>query len=71
MYGRCILDISSWCATFKNVDDLIRQIVMLIDVSMGYCCMYFFATCTDVQFVIFLIEKGAYINCHDVLEMCL
>ena len=66
MYGRCILHISLQCETFRNVDYLIKAGSNVNRCVNGLLPYIHIATCTDVQFVILLIERGADINSHDV-----
>ena len=66
MYGRCILDISLQCATFRNVDDLIKASSNGDRSVSGLLPYIRIATCTNVQFVSLLIERGADINNHGV-----
>ena len=67
MYGRCILDISLQSATFRNVDDLIkagRNVNRSVNRLLSYIHI---ATCTNVQFVSLLFERGADINNFNVI----
>ena len=66
MYGRCILDISLQHAMFRNRDDLIKAGSNVNRCDSGLLPYIHIATCTDVQFVILFIERGADINSHDV-----
>ena len=66
MYGRCLLDISVLCVTLGNVDNLIKADSYVNRCVNGLLSYIHIATCTNVQFVILLMEMGADINCHGV-----
>ena len=65
MYGRFILDISLQCATFRNVDDLVKASCNVNGSVKGLLPFIHIVTYTNVQFVSLLIERGTDINNHD------